>query len=103
MMRLGSEDQRVYIRNQTIDDLFAIQRIEATNKGTFVTVQGDYLNYVKTCGVTILSKFELRFVLDGNNRYVHDSRNSLVIKYQYTPNNCQDKARPGVETFKTIL
>lgn len=94
-----TRSQKLHLSTNDIDDFYSIQKVEKTTSGYLLHVNGDYLNYLEMCGVTLLSRFELRINFTPQGEYVHAKNNSLVIKYKYTANNCERSTASGTESF----
>lgn len=99
VLKQGTRDQKVYLKTSDIEDIFTFQKIEATTSGFTAQVRGDYINYSENCGLTILSRFDFRFVLNSQYQYVHSKANVVDINYKYTPNSCQVKAKADTEKY----
>lgn len=99
VLKWGMPDRKVYLKNADVDEVYAIQKVDPGANGFMVSVKGDYLNYSENCGLTILSQFNFRFLVNAQNEYVHGNNSVLEIQYKYTPNNCQVKVKVGSEKF----
>lgn len=102
VLKPGTPDAKVYLRGKDVDDIYPVSKWNKTQTGYNIQIQGDYVNYTATCGVTILSQMTFQMNIDPSYNYSHVAGNELHIKYQYTPNSCQSKTVQGTEKFTPI-
>jgi hypothetical protein len=103
ILKPGTSNQKIYMKSADVDDIFAIQDVEAVDGGYRIQTKGDYLNYTERCGLTILSQFEAKLFVNEQMQYQHVPSNLINIKFRYTSNICQSQPKGGVEKFTPVF
>lgn len=99
ILNLGSGQQKLRLLTKDIDETYAIQKWEVASAGFLMSSKGDYINYAENCGLTLLSQFEMRAQFTSKGKYIHDSGNTLIIKYKYTNDRCTQPSISGTEHY----
>lgn len=99
ILNFGKSTQRLYIRNDDIDQAYPIKSITNSGYNHMLVSEGDFVNYTEKCGLTLLSTFVLKATFNYNGDYVHSKTNAVTIKFQHSPNNCDHELVSGSEMY----